>query len=475
MDVRLILPDLALLVLILGLSFTRRHAGLVALYGLIAIAGLQIGSYLSGAGTGPVAGVLRLDAFAVTCRVAILVAAAAVTALGLHGAPAGVQEGRKLALMLLSVAGALLLPAATDLTTVYAGLEAMWLPACVLLAWPDSEASSSESALKAFFPGAALSATFLFGATLLYGLSGTTDLQGISQGLSQLGTTTNGPMLLGALMVTAALAFKLALVPFHAALPDALEGSAGRATGFLLTVPFVAGASVTMRVLHDALPAARDLWAPFLVLVCILTLVVGPLLALAQTDLKRLLTYAAITQAGFWSLGLVAIAHPDSSREAMAAVLVGVFTMGLSMLAALAVVHALSARRLMDLSGLGRRSPWLAVCLLIAGLGLSGLPPVAGFWAKILLFKGVVTYANAAMAYGLVWLVVLAALSALALSYALMRPLRMAFFEPPPAEALAPVAPGPLAIACLAAVGSILLFLLPHALWQPVLAAVSGL
>lgn len=475
MDVRLILPDLALLALILALAFTRRHAGLVALYGLVAIAGLQLGSYYSGAGTGTVAGGLRLDAFAVTCRVAILMAAAALTALDLDSLPEGLRAGRKLALRLLSVAGALLLAGATDLVLVYAGLELMWLPACVLLAWPDGEDSSAAAALRTFFQGSALSGIFLFGTSLLYGLSGHTDLAGISRELAQLGTTTNGPMLLGALLVTAALAGKIALVPFHAAFADALAGASAKATGFLVTVPLLAGAAVTVRVLHDALPVARDLWAPFLVMLGLLTLTAGPLLALAQTDLKRLLGFAAMTQAGFWTLGLLAIAHPDSSPDGMAAVLLGALTTGLAVLAALSVFQALSARRLADLEGLAQRSPWLAVCLLVACLGLSGLPPVAGFWAKILLFKGVIAYANASMAYGLVWLVVLAALSALVLSYALLRPLRLAFFGPASAEPLAPIAPGTLAIAALAAVGSLGLFLWPHALWQPVLAAVAGL
>ncbi|HEY9854830.1 MAG TPA: proton-conducting transporter membrane subunit [Stenomitos sp.] len=472
---RLMLPDLLLLALILGLAFTRRHAGLVALYGLIVIAGFQLGSFWSGAGTGTVGGMLQLDAFAVTGRVALLLAAAGVVALGLDRLPEGLAGGRKLALMLLSLLGAFLLPAASDLVMVYLGLELLWLPACVTLLRPTDGAAPVEGALKTFFYGAGLSATYLFGTTLLYGLSGTTDLGGVARQLMQLGTTTNGPMLLGALLVVGALAAKIALVPFHAYYPDAIEESTGTSTAYLLVVPLMAGAMVVMRVLFTALPSARDLWAPLLVVACLLTLVVGPVLALAQTDLKRILASAVITQAGFWSLGLLALAHPDSSRDALASVLMGTFTTGLALLAALAVLQALSAERLMDLSGLFQRSPGLAVCLAVACLGLSGLPPVAGFWAKLLLFKSVVSYANAAMAYGLVWLVAIAGLSALVLSYALMRPLRVAFFEPVPEAAPVALSPGLLAVAGLGAVGSILLFLLPHALWQPVLAAVAGL
>lgn len=472
---RLILPDLLLLALILGLCFTRRHAGLVAVYGLVVIAGLHLGSFWSGAGTGVAGGVLHLDSFAVTCRVAILLAASGVAALGLDRLPEGLPGSRRLALMLLAVLGAMLLPAASDLTMVYLGLELLWLPACVLLLWRHEASAPIEGSLKTYFYGAALSATYLFGATLLYGLAGTTDLVAVSRQLMQLGTTTNGPMLLGALLVVGALAGKIALVPFHAYFPDAVEESTGPATAFLLTVPVMAGAAVAMRVLYTALPSARDLWAPLLVVVCLLTLIAGPLLALAQTDLKRMLAYAGITQVGFWSLGMLALAHPDSSRDALASVLMAAFTSGLAVFAALAVFQALSANRLMDLTGLFQRSPGLAFCLVVACLGLSGLPPVAGFWAKILLFKSVVSYANASMAYGLVWLLVLAALSALVLSYALLRPVRVACFEPAAESAPVALSPSLLAVAGLGAVGSILLFLVPHALWQPVLAAVAGL
>lgn len=461
---RLMLPDLLLVLLALALPFIRRHAALVASYGLVIVAGLQLGAFYSGAGTGLVGTWLHLDGFAVLCRVGLLLLAAMVAALA-PGIP-----GRPLALMLVSLLGAMQLPAASDLLAVFLGLELLWLPACMLVL-----GARAEGALKTFFVGAALSATFLFGATLLYGLAGTTELAAVSRQLAQLGTTTNGPMLLGALLVVGALAGKMALVPFHPYLPDAAEGAPGLAAPYLLTLPLMAGAMAAIRVLNVALPAARDLWAPLLVVVACLTLVVGPLLALAQTDLRRLLAMAAVTQAGFWSLGLVALAHPDSSRDAIGAVLMGVGTTGLALVAALAVLEILQARRLMDLAGLFQRSPALAVCLLVACLGLSGLPPVAGFWAKILLFKGVLAYATAAMAFGLVWLVALAALGALVLGYALLRPVRVAFFEPA-AEAAAPdAAPALLAVAGLGAVGSILLFLVPHALWQPVLAAVAGL
>ncbi len=472
MDLRLLLPDLALLVLIGGLLFVRRQTGLVAAYALVAIAGMQLGSYLSGAGTGTVLDVLRLDGFAVFGRTVLLLGAAAVVTLYQDELPEGIKGGRSLALMLLSLSGAMLLPAATDLLMLYAGLELMALPACLWLMAPT--ARSAEGGIKTFFFGAALSATFLFGATLLYGLGGTTDLGAISRELAQLGTTTNGPMLLGALLVTAGLAGKMALVPFHAPYPDTLEAS-GTQQAYWLTVPLFAGAVALMRVLHDALPAARDLWAPFLVVVCVLTLVIGPLLALAQTQLKRLLAFAAMTQVGFWSLGLLAIAHPDTSSDAMAAVLFAAIATGLALLALVAAFQAVGAERLTDLAGLFGRSPWLAAVLLVACLGLAGLPPVAGFWSKILLFKGVVAYANAAMAYGLVWLVALAAVSAVVLGYALLRPVRLAFFEGAPIAEPVTVRPHLLAVAAVGAVGSLLLFLMPHALWQPLLAAVAGL
>lgn len=469
---RLIFPDLLLVALILGLSFTRRHAALIAAYALVAIAGLHLGSFWSGAGTGTVGGMLHLDGLAVTGRVAILLAASAVAVLGLDRLPEGIQGGRTLALMLIAVLGALQLPGASDLVTVYLGLELLWLPASLLLLGANGPA---EGALKTFFYSGALSATFWFGATLLFGLTGTTSLDGISGELVRLGTTTNGPMLLAALLVVGSLAGKLALIPFHAYFPDAVQGAQGLSASFLLTIPLLAGSMAALRVLHVALPAARDLWAPMLVVISLLTLVVGPLMALAQTELKRLLTYAAMTQVGFWSLGLLAIAHPDSARDAIGAVLMGAFTTALALFAALAVLEILQAHRLMDLAGLFPRAPWLAVTLLIACLGLSGLPPVAGFWAKILLFKGVVSYANAAMAYGLVWLVALAALSALVLGYALLRPVRLAFFEKAGEAAPVEVSPGLLAIAGLGAVGSMLFFLFPQGLWQPVLAAVAGL
>ncbi len=291
------------------------------------------------------------------------------------------RQGEFYTVLLLCLTGMVLLPGARDLVLLIVCFELMGIPLYILTAFAktDSGPKPVEAALKLFLIGAGSTALTVFGAALLAGLAGTTDM-------SVLVSSTLSPLQgIGTMLLLAGLAFKIGVAPFHMWVPDTYEGAPTPVVAFLSVAPKVVGFATLVMVLWQALPRLIHVWGPVTLVLCALTLTVGNLGAIAQRNIKRLLAYSGVGQVGYVLLGLL------SGREFGVAMMLfylaayvvtnlGVF------LVAHAVAEAGDGETISSFDGLGRRSPWLAMSLLLFLLSLAGIPFVAGFWAKFFVF-----------------------------------------------------------------------------------------
>ncbi|MBN1439332.1 MAG: NADH-quinone oxidoreductase subunit N [Anaerolineales bacterium] len=406
-----LLPELLLLFLaliVLGLDLIlpeRRRAALGALTAL-GTAGILAVALLGGGAAEGVA-TLNADALALFFRGLFLAGAAAAALISLDCE--GVRDrGEYYALLLFATIGLCLMVSASDLVMLALAVEMAAVPLYILAGILRRDPRSAEAGLKYFLFGATASAAMLYGFSLVYGLTGATDLQAAAAALKSAGL----PVLLAALLpILAGLGVKVAAVPFHFWAPDVYEGAPTPVAAFLSTAVKAAGFAVLLRLLAAVFPAPAEAYGGALISVMAAAgMTLGNLLALAQKNLKRLLAYSSIAHAGYALIGLAALTPQGSAAAAFY-----LLTYALANLAAFAVAalaeRAAGSGDLAALAGLGRRSPAAAWAMSAALLSLAGMPPFAGFAAKWFLF------ASAAQA-GLTWLAAVGALnSVLALSY----------------------------------------------------------
>jgi NADH-quinone oxidoreductase subunit N len=418
----------ALLVLVVDLAFLKKAklATRVAVASLLGIAGcLASLVLLPGAGSTGVSfhGELLLASggFAAAAEAAILVLTL-LTLLLFIGSTFTRHAGEYVAVVLMAAAGGLVISAARDLLIIFVGLELLSLALYILTAFDKHSEKSSESALKYYLFGGMAAAFLLFGFSYLYGLAGSTQLSVVME--RALFATSHGgsPLVYVALvLVVAGLGFKVAAAPFHLWAPDAYEGAPAPAAAFIASASKVASfalfASVGVAVVQ--LPGTLALstpWTQVLSVVAALSLVIGNLAALAQSNVRRLLAYSAVAHAGYMLLG---IAFLGVSSRSVAAVLYYVITYGLTTIGAfgaIAVVErATGSSSLEAFSGLYKRTPLLSAVLLVYFLSLAGIPPLVGFWAKFNLFAAVLSVGAGPVPFALVVLAI--GMSAVSLYY----------------------------------------------------------
>jgi NADH-quinone oxidoreductase subunit N len=408
-------------------------------------------------------GMIAVDRYALFFRLVILASAAVGIVLAAHYL-AGTGEGRGeyYGLLLLATSGMTLLASAADLIVVFLALEVLSLSLYVMAGFSWRRLASQEASLKYFLLGAFSSAFFLYGIALAYGATGTTSLGGIADALS--GETGSIALPLAAAgLLTVGFAFKVAAVPFHMWTPDVYQGAPTPVTGFMAAGTKVAGFAALIRVTTVALgPVSWEL-TPALVAVSALTMVVGSVLAIAQDDVKRLLAYSSIAHAGFVLVGVAAANQEGISGSmfylvAYAAMILGAF--GVVIL----VSHVGEQRTsLRSYRGLGRRNPLLGALLALFLLSLAGLPPTAGFIAKVLVFQ-------AAVRANLEGLVVVAVLASVVAAFFYIRVIVLTYMEEPDeAEEATRVrsAPGPGLAVAATAVATLVLGVLPGLLLDP--------
>ncbi len=357
-------------------------------------------SYVADHGaTTTVAHAVVLDGFAVVGTVAVAVALA-LSALVVHdwGARARVLGAEVPVLALASSAGALLMVQANDLIVVFLVLETLSLGLYVLAGFDRHRTGSSEAALKYFLLGGFASAIFIYGAALVYGATGSTNLSSIAYFLGTNVVLRPGLLYAGGALLLVGFGFKVAAVPFHQWSPDVYQGSPTPVTGLMASIVKVGAFLALVRVLVSALGSQLDTWRPILYALVVLTCVVGAVVGLAQRDVKRLLAYSSINQAGFMLLGVW-----TGSAQGAAGTLFYVLTYAPVVVATFAVVtlvggvddvrHSIDGYR-----GLARRQPWLGGALVVLLLSQLGAPLTVGFYAKYAVLSATLASGGGALA-----------------------------------------------------------------------------
>jgi len=355
--------------------------------------------------------------------------------------------GEYLILLLSSALGMMFLASGTELILLYVGLELATFPLVLLTAYRPQDRKSAEGGLKYLILATLGSAILLFGFSLLYAAFGVTRSAELVAALAQ--APGNLLAIFGLLCVLAGIGFKTALVPFHMWAPDAYEAAPTPVTAFLSVASKSAGFALALRLLVGALPQLRPEWSQVLAALAAVTMLLGNFAAIPQTNLKRLLAYSSIAQAGYIVMGLIAY-HTLGLSSLLYYLTAYLFTNLGAFAVVVALERATGSSDLPAYTGLAQRSPRLALVMLLAFLSLAGIPPLAGFTAKFYLFA-------AAYGQGYSWLVLLAVLnSALSLFYYL-RVVRSMYILPPEAGAPAlPRLPLPLATVLLICVLGIL-------------------
>ena len=305
--------------------------------------------------------------------------------------PRGLPVAEFAAILVFAMTGAMLIAASTDLLLLFLGLELMVLPGYLLAGFHKTDSYSTEGAIKYFLLGSFSSAIFLFGLAFVWGLTGTTRVDGIAHALAAVvaGTAPLAPGLaMGLAFLTTGVAFKIAAVPFHYWTPDAYQGSPTPITGYLSVVPKVGAFALILRLFVEALGPLAEFWLPVMIVLAAVTMTLGNLVALTQDNVKRMLAYSSIAHTGYMLVGLAAwAAGPPQHSAGIEALLFYGAAYAFMNLGAFAVIAALQKRTgvtssLATFAGLGRREPLLAVLMTLFLLSLTGIPPTAGFFAK---------------------------------------------------------------------------------------------
>lgn len=346
----------------------------------------------------------------------------------LAAARAGVATTEVFPLAMFAVGGLMLFPASNDLLTMFVALEVLSLPLYLLCGLARRRRLlSQEAALKYFLLGAFSSAFFLYGMALLYGYAGSVRLSGIAEAVSRDGGERT-LAILGVAMLAVGLLFKIGAVPFQSWVPDVYQGAPTPVTGFMAAATKIAAVGALLRVLYVGVPGLRDDWRPILAAVAIATMIVGAVLAITQTDMKRMLAYSSVAHAGFILTALVA-----ANTAGISSVLFYLVAYGLGTIGAFAVVTLIRDRNgdeattLSAWAGLGRRSPWLASIFALFLLSFAGIPLTSGFISKFAVFE-------AAASGGATPLVIVGVVTSAVAAFFYVRVIVLMFFTDPPED-----------------------------------------
>ena len=333
-----------------------------------------------------------------------------------------ILRGEYYVLALTALLGIFVLVSAGSLLTVYLGVELLALSVYAMVAFDRDSGVCAESAMKYFVLGAIASGALLYGMSLIYGLTGTLDLAEIA---ARLRAPNTAGVILGLTFIVVAVAFKLGAVPFHMWLPDVYEGAPTSVTLFIGTAPKIAYFALALRLLAQGLAGTASEWVQMLAALAVLTLVVGNVVAIVQSNLKRMLAYSTIANVGFIVLGFVA-GTPDGYAAALYYTLVYVLVaLGSFGVILLSSAKGFEADLLDDYRGLHQRDPLLALAMMMLMFSTAGVPPFVGFWAKLRIFQ-VLWETNH------LWLVVIAAGMSVVGAYYYLRVVKLMYFDEPP-------------------------------------------
>jgi NADH-quinone oxidoreductase subunit N len=332
-------------------------------------------------------------------------------------------RGEFYALALFSVLGMMIMVSGQSLLTLYVGLELLSLSLYALVALDRDNAKATEAAMKYFVLGALASGMLLYGMSMIYGMTGSLNIAEINTALMA-GPKIHSVLILGLVFIVSGLAFKLGAVPFQMWVPDVYEGSPTAVTMLISSVPKLAAFAFVIRILVLALPSLAVDWQQMLMIMAVLSIIIGNITAIAQTNLKRMLAYSTISHVGFLLYGLM-----SATINGFIFAMFYVVSYVLMTLAGFGIILLLSrkgfeADKLDDLKGLNQRSPWHAFLMLIVMFSMAGVPPTLGFYAKFSVLQ-------AALAAGFLWLVVFAVLMAVIGAFYYLRVIKLMYFDEP--------------------------------------------
>jgi NADH-quinone oxidoreductase subunit N len=398
----------AMALLLVDLWIPNHRKGITA---LLAAAGLAVslGLTLTQAGQTRAAfnGMVVVDGFAVFLNVLFLASGLAGVALAYdYLKRIGIEKGEYYVLLLFSISGMMLMAYADDLIVVFLALELLSIPLYILSGFARPRPESEEAALKYFLLGSFASGFVLYGVALAFGATASTGLPAIFKAVSG-GTANLTLLLVGAGLITIGLGFKVAAVPFHMWTPDVYQGAPSSVTGFMSVGAKAAGFAALLRVFMVAFPGLAANLGPILWGLAALTMVVGNVTAIAQSNIKRLLAYSSIAHAGYLLMAFASFGNSTATGatagSAVASSLFYLIAYAVTSLGAWAVVVALEKAEgkgleLADYAGLGLKYPLLSASMLVFLLSFTGIPPTLGFWGKFYLFRTAVVGGNTSLA-----------------------------------------------------------------------------
>jgi len=332
-------------------------------------------------------------------------------------------RGEFFALVLFSVVGMMIMVSGQNMLTLYVGLELLSLSLYALVALDRDNVRATEAAMKYFVLGALASGMLLYGMSMIYGMSGSLNIADINIALMA-DAKIHAVLILGLVFIVAGLAFKLGAVPFQMWVPDVYEGSPTAITMLISSVPKLAAFAFVIRMLVQGLPTLFVDWQQMLMIMAVLSIIVGNITAIAQTNLKRMLAYSTISHIGFILFGLM-----SASMNGFISAMFYIVSYVLMTLAGFGIILLLSrkgfeAENMEDLKGLNQRNPWVAFLMLIVMFSMAGVPPTLGFYAKF-------TVLQAALQAGYLWLVVFAVLMAVIGAFYYLRVIKLMYFDEP--------------------------------------------
>jgi len=461
-------PELLLTLLgfaVLGMAVaartaSRRAAAGVALVGLI-LAAVLVVSYLPGVpfggpkiepgveagGFSNAAGdpSFLADGFSLVLKLIFLIGAVLAVLMAVRYLDQeGAQAGEFYAILMFAVVGMMFLASGNDFATIYIGLETMALASYVLVGFSKGNRKANEAALKYFILGALASGVLLYGFSLVYGATGSYNLDGIARAIAAGSTGPAGLLQLGVVMAMVGMGFKIAAVPFHMWAPDAYEGAPTPVTAFISTAAKAGAFAMLLRVFLRGFYGLADDWTPLLVVLSIASMTMGNVVAILQDNVKRMLAYSSIAHVGYLLLGLIALGSaggdPVTERYGMVSVVLYLLIYTFTNMGAFGLVVLLRHKdvigdRIEDFRGLSRRNPLAAAAMVVFLLSLAGIPCTAGFIGKWWLF-------GAAVKAQFAWLAVIAVINTAISLYYYVRVVVAMYIEPVHNPEPVPVAPG---------------------------------
>ena len=333
----------------------------------------------------------------------------------------GTVRGEYYVLVLTALLGIFVLASANNMLLVYIGVELLALSVYAMVAFDRDNGIAAEAAMKYFVLGAIASGMLLYGMSIIYGITGTLGLDELAV---RLGTTHSTGAVLGLTFVVVAVAFKLGAVPFHMWLPDVYEGAPTNVTLFIATAPKLAYFALALRMLTHGLIGTEHEWSQMLGALAVLTLVLGNVVAIVQTNIKRLLAYSAISNVGFIILGFVTGTQAGYAAALLYTLVYVLGTLGTFGVILLLTQKGFEADRLDDYKGLHSRDPLLALVMLALMFSTAGVPPFVGFWAKLSILQQL-------WATGHLWLVIIAVTVSVIGAFYYLRIVKLMYFDPP--------------------------------------------